>query len=175
MKYLSMVFVLSFLVVSTIPKSYAVDEAACAIWLCLPTGFGQGCGAAKSEFKKRIKKRKSPLPSFSSCEVKSPIALSANAPKVKLTSRHGYSAFVPSYKRCLRWEYHRQGRHDKKVCVKSEIVPAHIDDNTKCRRGNPNVPFNCSQTIQYVETFNNGTQYGNKYYFDSNGNEFATP
>lgn len=39
----------------------------CAIWLCLPAGFAQGCGGAKSEFRKRIRKGRSPLPSWSSC------------------------------------------------------------------------------------------------------------
>ena len=47
--------------------AYAASEDACAIWICLPGGFPSGCGDAYSEFKRRIKKRKSPLPSLSSC------------------------------------------------------------------------------------------------------------
>lgn len=39
----------------------------CAIWLCLPAGFGQGCGGAKGKFKDRIKDRKPPMPSWGSC------------------------------------------------------------------------------------------------------------
>jgi hypothetical protein len=45
----------------------AESEAACAIWLCLPGGFPTGCSAAYNEFKHRLKKRKPPLPSLSSC------------------------------------------------------------------------------------------------------------
>lgn len=47
----------------------AASEAACSIWLCLPAGFPDGCGAAHSEFRHRIKKGKGPLPAFSSCAV----------------------------------------------------------------------------------------------------------
>lgn len=49
------------------PLAKAESEASCAIWLCLPGGFPTGCAAAYSEFKHRIKKGKSPLPSLSSC------------------------------------------------------------------------------------------------------------
>lgn len=45
----------------------AASDNECAIWLCLPAGFGEGCGAAHSEFKKRLRKGKSPLPSWGSC------------------------------------------------------------------------------------------------------------
>jgi len=43
-------------------------ENACAIWICLPVGFGvSGCGGARKEFLRRIRKGKSPLVSLSSC------------------------------------------------------------------------------------------------------------
>ena len=46
---------------------YAASQDECAIWLCLPGGFPQGCGAAHSAMIKRLKKSKAPLPSFGSC------------------------------------------------------------------------------------------------------------
>jgi len=45
----------------------AASQDACAIWLCLPGGFPQGCSGAYSEFKSRIKKGRDPLPKLSSC------------------------------------------------------------------------------------------------------------
>ncbi len=45
----------------------AESQDACAIWLCLPGGFPQGCEGAYSEFKHRLKKGRSPLPNLSSC------------------------------------------------------------------------------------------------------------
>ncbi|MEM8183582.1 hypothetical protein Q4R69_17790 [Morganella morganii subsp. sibonii] len=50
-------------------QAYAASQDECAIWLCLPAGFGTGCGAAHSAFKNRLKKGKSPLPSWNSCSV----------------------------------------------------------------------------------------------------------
>lgn len=50
-------------------QAVAASDDECAIWLCLPAGFGEGCGAAHKAFKNRLKKRKSPLPSWGSCAV----------------------------------------------------------------------------------------------------------
>jgi len=47
--------------------AFAASQDECAIWLCLPGGFPQGCGAAHSAMIKRIKKRKPPLPAFGAC------------------------------------------------------------------------------------------------------------
>lgn len=47
--------------------SLASSQDECAIWLCLPGGFPNGCSAAYSAFKNRIKHGKSPLPDLSSC------------------------------------------------------------------------------------------------------------
>ncbi|HGJ5866556.1 MAG TPA: hypothetical protein ACHBZ9_04875 [Arsenophonus nasoniae] len=49
------------------PCSQAVSEDECAIWLCLPAGFGEGCSGAHHAFEKRLSKGKSPLPSWHSC------------------------------------------------------------------------------------------------------------
>lgn len=51
------------------PEARAASEDECAIWLCLPNGFGEGCGAAKSAFKSRIKHHKSPLPAWHECAI----------------------------------------------------------------------------------------------------------
>lgn len=55
--------------IATSQKAYAASQDACAIWLCLPGGFPQGCSGAFNEFKHRIKKGKPPLPALSSCTV----------------------------------------------------------------------------------------------------------
>ena len=41
----------------------------CAIWLCLPAGFPEGCEGAKKAFKKRLKRGKAPMPPFEQCAV----------------------------------------------------------------------------------------------------------
>lgn len=44
-------------------------EDQCAIWLCLPGGFPEGCGAARNAMNWRIEHHHSPLPPFSSCAI----------------------------------------------------------------------------------------------------------
>lgn len=48
-------------------EAQAASQDECAIWLCLPAGFGEGCSGAHNAFKKRLRKGKSPLPSWNSC------------------------------------------------------------------------------------------------------------
>jgi hypothetical protein len=50
-----------------IKTSLAASQDECAIWLCLPGGFPNGCSVAYFAFKDRIKHGKSPLPDLSSC------------------------------------------------------------------------------------------------------------
>jgi hypothetical protein len=65
-KTILLVLVTVVIVFSEKPVS-AQSQDACAIWLCLPGGFPSGCGGAYSEFKKRLKKGREPLPKLSSC------------------------------------------------------------------------------------------------------------
>ena len=70
MKKTACVFlILAFVAVICVAEkpAYAASQDECAIWLCMPGGFPQGCGAAHSAMIKRLKKRKPPLPSFGSC------------------------------------------------------------------------------------------------------------
>lgn len=82
-KLVAVVLCLSFLIPL---QAKAASQDACAIWLCLPGGFPSGCGGAHSEFKKRIKKGKSPLPDLSSCTVDG---------KTKGNYQLGIEPFVP--------------------------------------------------------------------------------
>jgi len=69
--------------------SRAESQNACAIWLCLPAGFPQGCSGAYGEFKHRIKKGRPPLPPLSSC---------SNGPNGETTNGRytlGYEQFEP--------------------------------------------------------------------------------
>jgi len=66
---LKLIFLSIFLVSSVFVMKpvRAESEDACAIWLCLPAGFPQGCSGAYGEFRHRLKKRRPPLPDLSSC------------------------------------------------------------------------------------------------------------
>lgn len=123
----------------------AATEAECAIWLCLPTGFPSGCGDAKSAFLKRIKKRKSPLPSFASCVLgQSDLPSGVDGSSGNMSYKEGVSAKMPD------------GRYI---------------DNTSClviRRHGEIVtwkPYGCISTDSWVQTFMDGKAYGDKYYY----------
>ena len=62
-----LLFIIGFSLFFPLPEAKAASQDECAIWLCLPGGFPDGCGGAKSAMYKRLKKRKPPLPSFGSC------------------------------------------------------------------------------------------------------------
>lgn len=69
---------LSLLVITFAPllfsipaTSQAASKDECAILLCLPQGFPNGCSAAKKAWQKRLRKGKSPMPDLSSCTIES--------------------------------------------------------------------------------------------------------
>ncbi len=157
---------------------YAVNEADCSIWLCLPMGFPSGCGDAKSAFKKRIKKFKPPLPSLSSCLVSGG---GQPAQSSEMSSKDGYAALIPERKECSRWERKRRGGEWDSYCVEYETIPTHVIKNTRCvahrEKGESTryTPTGCSRTIRYVDTYMDGKAYGETYYFDNGGNKVSIP
>lgn len=153
-----------------VTSAFAVSEDECAIWLCLPTGFGEGCGGAKSAFKDRIKKFKPPLPDFASCVVSKDNEDSSQQGST-MTARDGYAAYIPPREECVKWRI----RQDERVCVQTEMVPSQVKKNTRCRKDRDNIatPRYCTKTIMYTETFMDGQQYGDTYYFDTAGNSYS--
>lgn len=72
------------------PPVHAASQNECAIWICLPGGFPSGCEGPERAFKKRLKKGKSPLPSWNSCSVNDP-----NTPAVDAQASFGAEPYVP--------------------------------------------------------------------------------
>ena len=88
---LKLIFLSIFLVStsSVLTPVRAESQDACAIWLCLPAGFPQGCGGAYGEFMHRLKKRRPPLPDLSSCTT------GPNGEKSKGRYEVGYEQYYP--------------------------------------------------------------------------------
>ncbi|GIU48848.1 hypothetical protein TUM4438_31150 [Shewanella sairae] len=122
------------------PAAHAASEAECAIWLCLPTGFGSGCGDAKDAFKDRIKKFKPPLPEFLGCVLSdSSMPNIPNMPEVEMSSKEGVSARLEN------------GR---------------IIDGQECYcNGDWCAPQGCVETLKWVETYIDGVKSGERYYY----------
>ncbi|MFA0249467.1 hypothetical protein AB4480_08100 [Vibrio sp. 10N.261.45.A4] len=169
---LSLVFFISTVLLSVSHSSptQAASDAECGIWMCLPTGFGQGCSESKSAFKKRIKRHKSALPSFSSCLSKS----DSNETTDNFESKTGFAAQIGSYKECVKTERVFGGGRDgdKTKCVEWKTYPAYIIKDTHCsiRRekgsyGLTRTPANCTETLRYTEVYRNGQRFGNTHYY----------
>ena len=81
--------VMAMLLFSPSKIATASSQDACAIWICLPGGFPSGCSGPYSEFKKRIKKGRDPLPKLSSCTT------GPNGEKIDGHYQLGYERFEP--------------------------------------------------------------------------------
>ncbi|MGR5298462.1 conjugal transfer protein TraL [Vibrio mediterranei] len=157
------------------PPTYA-NDADCAIWLCLPTGFPSGCEEAKDAFKDRIKNFKSPLPSLPSCFVDTGEKTSSG----NVTSTDGYAALIPETTKCVSWGQRRYDHEWHRYCSEHKTIPTHIIKGARCsqhRRDGKTIsnPSGCSLTIRYVDTYVDGQAYGETYYFDRHGNQISLP
>lgn len=151
--------------------AYAAS-ADCGIWLCLPMGFPSGCGDAKKAFIKRIKKFKPPLPNFASCLYKGALPAGSAAYGSDMSSRSGSAAWVPSKSVCVDWGHNGHER----VCVEYMQTPSMVYRDRACYvnyKESWRDPADCSRTIRYVETTQDGEKYGMSHFFDTYGNEYT--
>ncbi|EHR5466012.1 conjugal transfer protein TraL [Vibrio parahaemolyticus] len=154
-----------------VQPAFAASDDECAIWLCLPTGFPSGCSGAKKAFVKRIKKFKPPLPSFTSCLFSGDVPIGTPSNDTDMFARDGRAAYIPPRVECVKWEAGK----DWSRCSKTEVRPSQIIKDQSCHvnhKEGTSSPKYCSHTISYVETFQDGEQYGETYYFDNAGNTY---
>ena len=140
MKYI-VFLICPFLLIPASP-SMAASQDECAIWLCLPSGFPAGCSAAKSAFKKRILKRKPPLPSFSSCAV--------NADNMSYKIGKAY----------LQLQDH---------CVSTGDNPVSIAEQMKCRMTwtfDTKCKYTYCKVRDYIQILDNGNPIGSNHILD---------
>ena len=104
-------------------KVQANSEDACAIWICLPGGFPQGCGGAYSEFKHRIKKGRSPLPELSSCTT------GPNGEKVSGHYQLGYERYEPCKDGYTLVEKRQSYHSNQAACYRSNCAPNEYREN----------------------------------------------
>ncbi|WP_394213485.1 conjugal transfer protein TraL [Enterovibrio calviensis] len=153
LKRITIVFTLAIaIMISPFPvikPAQAESDAACAIWLCLPTGFPSGCGDAKSEFKKRLKKFKPPLPLLTSCIVKSDVGGGSN-----MNSNEGYAARYPASTECVKRPANATG------CIEWQTTPARTIEGESCHDRDDT----CTD-LKYVEVTIDGEITGSRFYY----------
>lgn len=155
------------------PSAMAASQQECAIWLCLPGGFGPAaCGPAHSAMKERIAPPtpEPPLPPFSEC--------SADGGKNGLSYARGIAAHVPKQKTCTQWR--EFGHAGEKRCVAYRAIEEHWEKGKYCMRGyvaNYWVSYNpdhnrrrqsnirCDQQKRFITIFQHGNQLGNTYFW----------
>lgn len=157
--------------VSDIDRS-SNDDTDCAIWLCLPNKFPQGCAKAQARFHKRIHRHKSPLPPFKSCLKKG--GTSASLGNSNFTYENNIAAYIPAHtqKTCIQYAptYGYQGA-DHNNCLKYKVdqIPEHYIKGRPCihdNQGRTN-PKGCTETRSYIDIKENGQQFGETYFYSN--------
>ncbi|WP_244663240.1 hypothetical protein [Vibrio owensii] len=85
--------------------------------------------------------------------------------------RNDRTAYIPLRFECVNWETGK----DWSRCSKTEVRPNQIIKDQSYRvnhKEGTSSPKYCSHTINYVETFQDGEQYGETYYFNNAGNTY---
>ncbi len=136
--------------------AFASSQDECAIWICLPGGFPNGCGAAKSAMMDRIEDRKSPLPSFRSCAVQ-------DSGGSQMSYDYNYAALIAERRVCNRYS----GWGDHRYCVEWETIQQHYLKGRRCtqERDGYRSPAGCVATRRYVDVFVDGALVGDTYFW----------
>lgn len=132
------------------------DDADCGIWMCLPTGFPEGCVAAHAAMLKRVSELKPPLPAFSSC--------SASGTDDGYSFQYGNAAVIPARQECIDW----RDKGDGLVCSDYEARPQRRIAGMACvehHESGIKEPRGCIRTDRYVRIFENGEQSGQTYFW----------
>jgi hypothetical protein len=149
-----------FFVVSGI-SAFAASQDECAIWLCLPSGFGEGCDGAHRAFHKRIARHKSPLPQFQEC----------SEDDSGMSSLYTRAAFVPEHRECVEWKEYGSGEETTSKCIEWVTIPEQYIDETRCVEnwdmggGQYNNPPFCSHTVRAIKVLKDGQPIGYTYYW----------
>lgn len=142
------------------PPVRAASDDACAIWICLPTGFGKGCSKPHKEFRKRTRRGQPAMPPFQACMAR---------PKGDTTeitdhyeSKTGVAAYIPSHSVCSNYS-------SKNGCLGYSTVDEQVIKDEACARSSKDGdyrPSGCTKTLRYTEVYRNGLLFGQTAYYD---------
>lgn len=133
----------------------AANQDECSIWLCLPVGFNlPSCQPAKIAMLKRMFEFKSPVPSFSSCEVQGPERTNTNVYDYRI----GTAALMGGY----------INSNNEIVAPEEKIVPGFCN----FRDSGQEEPRGCIATLQVITLIENGKQIGVTYFRNKQGTDY---
>lgn len=160
-----------------------LDE--CAIWLCAPSGFGEGCDAARSAFIGRVtdytggkhpKRKYTSIPGIQHCIDDDGTAMQGS----QMTYAESTLALVPAHQECakiatIRKCYSNDNCTTLRKCVAWNSIPEKKFQNTRCEIGSyiyddynqiigsNSSPAFCTKTINTLSVYGDGQRYGNPY------------
>ncbi|MFA1563232.1 hypothetical protein [Aliivibrio fischeri] len=142
------------------PPVRAASDDACAIWMCLPTGFGEGCRGPHKEFRKRTRRHQPAMPPFQACMAR------PKGDTTEITDRYesktGVAAYIPSHSVCSNYS-------SKNGCLDYTTVDEQVIKDEACHRTSKEGdyhPVGCTKTLRYTEVYKNGVLFGQTAYYD---------
>ncbi|MFA1563250.1 hypothetical protein [Aliivibrio fischeri] len=142
------------------PPILAASDDACAIWMCLPTGFGEGCRGPHKEFRKRTRRHQPAMPPFQACMAR------PEGDTTEITDRYesktGVAAYIPSHSVCSNYS-------SKNGCLDYTTVDEQVIKDEACHRSSKDGPYRpsgCTKTLRYTEVYRNGLLFGQTAYYD---------
>lgn len=142
------------------PPTFAASDTACAIWMCLPTGFGEGCREPHREFRKRTRRGQPAMPPFQACMAR------PEGDTTEITdhyeSKTGVAAYIPSHSVCSNYS-------SKNGCLDYTTVDEQVIKDEACARSSKDGPYRpsgCTKTLRYTEVYRNGLLFGQTAYYD---------
>lgn len=158
-------FLASTALFSLLPTTtYAASTDECAIWLCLPGGWPDGCGDAARAMRDRIASFKPPLPPLPSCWTET------NTPAGgTIRPRYGNAALIGELRECVEWDDSVNPDSDYQPCRRWEVTePAYYMKDRICKINSAEQtrnPPRCVATHQYLDVYVNGEKKGPTEYF----------
>lgn len=149
-----MLSLLAFNILLTPTSAMTDHEADCSIWLCLPSGFPEGCSPALSKFRDRIKHFRSPLPNFSSCVTmpSNEIGVDFQKPSPPYSLKITYAVYINDGKEVKKTTSRYQNM--RKCPANGEIISRVSYRSGKSTITEKWLSAICTRTTEYGTTFN---------------------
>lgn len=140
-------------------EAVAASENECAIWLCAPGGFPNGCEPPHAAMMSRIKRDKSPIPDWNECFSSKDVPGGGSG-----SANYGPVAYIPEHQVCVRW---KSWGSDGERCVEHKTIPEEYRKGTRCRtnRDGERTPAHCTKSLNYIDVFIDGKKQGETYYY----------
>lgn len=151
--------VLAVLAAACLPlTAFGASQDECSIWLCLPGGFPEGCGAAHSAMMSRIRHRHPPLPDFEECAINPPMGSGSH-----MTWAMRVAAYIPPHYVCVEWQSNGDAAD---TCARQVLVPEEYRHGVTCETHDGNsIPEFCTRTYRWIDVMADGVPVGPTYYF----------